>query len=177
MVSADTQLLLLYLLTDIDSLVKSVDNIIINNAFAAPEALPFGVEASWMSGNWEMLERLTSQPRPQDANDFNIGLGKALMAISQGEESSFQSIMKTLRYSVTRGFSHINTASLSRAHNQLFKLHALQEVHTLSGFGARHFDCKPILQNLVGRLDIMGSFIENKEYILCLRRAVMELSR
>jgi serine/threonine-protein kinase ATR len=168
---------MLMLIFLVDSLIKTVDNMVMHNMFAASEALPFGIEASWMTGNWEMLERLSCQPRLSWSSDFDVGIGKALMAISHGDKTLFLSTMRDLRGAVTRGLSHSNTASLSRAHSQLFKLHALHEIRALSGFDARTTDCKALTQTLRGRLEIMGSFIEDQEYILCLRRAVMELSR
>jgi serine/threonine-protein kinase ATR len=62
---------------------------------------------------------------------------------------------------------------MSNAHNHLLKLHVLHEVEALSGLS----DGAPKLTVLPGRLDVLGSYTDDKLYILGVRRAVMEASR
>jgi serine/threonine-protein kinase ATR len=67
--------------------------------------------------------------------------------------------------------------SLSSSHDHLLKLHALCELDAMSGFGSADVDSKVIIQTLNERLDKIGSFTEDKQYVLGIRRAVMQLSK
>ena len=100
-----------------------------------------------------------------------------MLAVRRGSATDFHSIMNDLRSSVTRGLSQSNITSLSNAHSQLLKLHVLHEIEALSGLGPSPLDSQAISQNLTGRLDIIGSFTDDKQYILGLRRAVIALSK
>ncbi|KAF2673965.1 hypothetical protein BT63DRAFT_422071 [Microthyrium microscopicum] len=139
-------------------------------------AAPFAVEAAWTINNWDKLASILAEDQIASSSDFDLCLGKALVALRQEDQTKFLSIISETRSNISKAMSHTNTASLSSAHALLIKLHAVHELEYLSGYGTITTDTTAILQSLRGRLDIVGSFTEDKAYILAVRRAAMSLS-
>jgi serine/threonine-protein kinase ATR len=109
------------------------------------------------------------------SQDFNAGIARSLVALRDNNKDLFGSELLELRSSISRSFSPATTVSLSNAHSHMLKLHVLYEMEILSGFN--HVPLPDILQCLDRRLDIIGSFTEDKQYVLGIRRAVLELSK
>lgn len=110
--------------------------------------------------------------------DFNVGVGRALLALRRREVSEFQSIIGVLRESLAKSLSPSATTSIQACHDQLVKLHALYEIEAISGMNSTAtLDREVILENLDRRLDIIGAYTSDKQYLLGVRRAAMTLSR
>lgn len=144
-------------------------------------ALPFAAEAAWSAGKWAHLERtLGSSSIPQGTTllDFNVGIGHALLSLRRKNGSEFKNIVASLRDALAAGLSPSATASLQACHDHLVKLHALYEIEAISGMDpTKPSDRDVILENLDRRLDIIGAYTSDKQYLLGLRRAAMSLSR
>lgn len=144
------------------------------------DALPFAAEAAWSTGKWDQLERIMTLPSEQAAqisSDFKVGIGKALLALRQKRMSDFGKIIASLREGVARGLSPTLTASIHASHDSLMKLHVLHELETISGLSNDPpHDRKMVLEHLDRRLDILGAYISDKQYLLGIRRAAMQLS-
>lgn len=70
------------------------------------------------------------------------------------------------------------TASVQASHGHLVKLHALYELETISGANpAMRRDREAIIDSLDRRLDIVGAYTSDKQYLLGVRRAAMTLSQ
>ncbi|KAI8936862.1 hypothetical protein NX059_006098 [Plenodomus lindquistii] len=143
--------------------------------------LPFAVEAAWSVGKWEQLERLLGASPSANfpaSIDFNVGVGYALLALHHQQTTKFQAIITTLRRSLAQSLSPSATASIQACHDQLVKLHALYEIEAISGMNATAVhDRDAILQNLDLRLDTIGAYTSDKQYLLGIRRAAMTFSR
>jgi serine/threonine-protein kinase ATR len=143
--------------------------------------LPFAAEAAWSAGKWEQLERVLKSSPSRDANtflDFNVGVGRALLALRRKDNAEFKAIIAALRGSLAAGLSPSSTASIQACHDQLVKLHALYELEAISGATTTEIpDRAVILENLDRRLDIIGAYTSDKQYLLGVRRATMLLSR
>ena len=110
--------------------------------------------------------------------DFNVGVGRALLAMRDGENDNFKSIVDTLRETVATRLSPTSTASIHACHDSLVKLHALYELEVISGAtGKTTDDRESIVETLDRRLDVLGAYTTDKQYLLGIRRAVMQLSR
>jgi len=110
--------------------------------------------------------------------DFNVGVGRALLALRHRKTTEFQTIIGTLRQSIAKSFSPSTTASIQSCHDQLVKLHALYEIEAVSGMDPRVAPNREvILQNLDQRLNIIGAYTSDKQYLLGIRRAAMTFSR
>jgi serine/threonine-protein kinase ATR len=142
--------------------------------------LPFAAEAAWSTGKWEQLERiLGSSPIPETMAfvDFNVGVGRALLALRRKDLTGFKDMITILREVLAAELSPSATASIQACHDHLVKLHALYELEAVSGTTPNRIpEREVILENLDRRLDIIGAYTSDKQYLLGVRRATMSLS-
>lgn len=147
----------------------------------SPSTLPFAAEAAWSAGKWTQLERILGPSTDKvvaTAIDFNVGVGKALLALYQTNEAEFRNITAALRGTLSQGLSPSNTHSLQACHDTMVKLHALYEIETISGVMTPTTpERETILANLDHRLDIIGAYTSDKQYLLGIRRATMLVSK
>ena len=140
-------------------------------------ALPFAVEASWVTGKWEKLRTYLSSTSDSAEADFNVGLGRALLALSEDKPEKFSRLLDRLRQDTARGLSVTNTTSLQGCHEFLLRFHVLTEIEMISGIRGRlNGDKSSLVASLGQRLDVLGPFHSDKQYLLGLRRATMQLS-
>lgn len=142
--------------------------------------LPFAAEAAWSAGKWDQLERLLapSSSKSNSSTDFNIGVGQALLALRNGKAATFRDIITSLREVLAKDLAPSTTASVQASHGHLVKLHALYEMEMISGSDSQaKRDREAIIESLDRRLDIIGAYTSDKQYLLGVRRAAMTLSR
>lgn len=139
--------------------------------------VPFAVEASWITGRWAKLHNYLRICQEQDTEDFSIGIGLALNAFRQGDKMMFGKIINGLRLNVAKAFTANSVTSLQSCHDSLFKLHALAELECIAGSGNKDGDSPSVVWDALNRrLDVLGGYITDKQYLLGLRRAIMELA-
>lgn len=135
--------------------------------------LPLAAEACWMTGTLRALEPRLQLDTKIVNPDFNVGVGRLLLHASNQKESSFELELHALRKSITDGLSLAGTDSLQACHNEMFKLHVLYELETL--MSATADQVPQLLRTLDKRLNVVGSYVQDKQYLLGVRRAVMAL--
>lgn len=139
--------------------------------------LSFAVEASWVTGKWDKMHSYLELCARKTA-DFNIGIGLALDAFRQGERQQFGKLIDGLRLSVAKALTTNSVTSLQSCHDSMLRLHALTEVESviLARDAHQNPDSRTDLRNsLDRRLDVLGGYLSDKQYLLGLRRAAMEL--
>lgn len=145
---------------------------------SATLSLPFAIEASWVTGKWSKLKQSLEPFVGAFDGDFNVGIGRALLALSLDDIQGFLEILDKLRHINARSLSATNTASLQACHEAMLRFHAIAEVEAISGVHDRSGTSKlALLLSLNKRLDILGAFLSDKQYLLGLRRATMQLSK
>lgn len=119
---------------------------------------------------------------PKDMNeDFNVSIGNILLAMHKKDTSRFALDIRTLREHIACSISTATTPSLAACHDTMLKLHALAELEMIAG--TNNSDLGPnanhthILESLNRRLEVVGSYLNDKQYLLGIRRAAMQLSR
>ena len=141
-------------------------------------SLPFAIEASWVTGKWDKLKGYLSVSTEASDGDFNIGIGRALLALAEDNIGQFSIVLDQLRRNTARGLSTTNTTSLQGCHDSLLRFHALAELEMIGGAG--HMDKtqkSSLVSSMDQRLDVLGPFVSDKQYLLGLRRAAMQLSK
>ena len=113
----------------------------------------------------------------QNTEDFNVGVGSALHVLRQGNISTFKEIINDLRQNIAKSFTANSVASLQSCHSSILQLHALAEIDSIGeasieGSGSH----SSVLETLDRRLSVLGGYLPEKQYVLGLRRAAMELS-
>lgn len=131
-----------------------------------------------MTGKWDKLKGYLSMSTEASNGDFNVGIGRALLALSEENNSQFSAILNQLRRNTARGLSTTNTTSLQGCHDWLVKFHALAEMEMIGGAGDMDKNMKSsLVSSMDQRLDVLGPFVSDKQYLLGLRRAAMQLSK
>lgn len=140
--------------------------------------MPRAAEASWVTGDWSLLRKKLSRASASILEDFEVGISRALIALADNEGYEFYKIISDLRRDVSKSLTPSSTASLQACHSPLLKFHILYELEASSGL------YEPIKRTrgeitavLDKRLEVLGAYLAEKQYILSIRRAVLQLSR
>ena len=158
------------MLNQIESIHQSSASLVMSRSFAS--------EAAWVTGKWEKLALYVGECTDGSGMDFNVGIGSALLALRRNNSPGFIEIINNLRLTASRGLSSRSSQSLQTCHETLLQLHVLTEIETISGMkDTKDLDRTALMASLDRRLDILGAFPSNKQYLLGIRRAAMQLSR
>ena len=173
----DTAWLILMTKSILDVLLNQISGLSLSES-SSLVVKPFAVEASWVTGKWDKLTEHLSDPKEYSGGDFNVGIGSALEALYKKDFKRSKDIIDELRYTIAKSMSMTTTTSLQACHESSLKFHILTEVEMISGLGETEGPGQPaFLKSLNQRLDVLGAFLPDKQYLLGLRRAAMQLSR
>lgn len=141
--------------------------------------MPFAVEAAWATGRWENLTKFTKRFREDVFQDFNISLATIFEALHKDRNSDeFKSAIREMRDRIAETMNTSATASLQACHELLIKCHVLTDLEIIIGAKASNEkDHESTMALLDRRLEIIGGFYNDKQYLLGVRRAAMELTR
>ncbi|KAJ5622049.1 hypothetical protein N7528_005281 [Penicillium herquei] len=156
------------------------------NDSATSRFLPFAVEASWITGRWSKLKGYLELCAEQGTGDFNVGIGSALHSLRERHENNdsevqqdpgaFAKVIDELRLNVAKSLTANSVASLQSCHDDMLRLHALADVEAIAHAGAGNSSYPDLPAALKRRLDVLGGYIADKQYLLGIRRAAMELA-
>jgi serine/threonine-protein kinase ATR len=141
------------------------------------QVLPFAAEAAWATGKFKILERFLQSDGASESHDFSTEIGKLFLALKNKDVATFDSLLSSLRTSIATGISSTSTMSLAMAHPLTIKLHALYEIEQIGAVKCNNATTDQIVERLGKRLDILGAYTTDKQYLLGVRRAAMQLSR
>tara|TARA_R110002060_G_scaffold70576_3_gene79133 strand:- start:550 stop:918 length:369 start_codon:yes stop_codon:yes gene_type:complete len=115
---------------------------------------------------------------PGIGEDFNVNVGRALLSLQEADEDQFKHSVNSIRDRIARSLSTATISSLGACHDTMLKLHVLTELEMIAGTNQSTSDNLPgILESLNRRLEVIGAFLNDKQYLLGIRRAAMQLSR
>ncbi|KAG9237915.1 protein kinase-like protein rad3 [Amylocarpus encephaloides] len=148
-----------------------------NVATTSPRLLPFATEAAWATGRWLALKKYTSMAPMDMTEDFNVRVGQALLALYAKDNTLFQNTIQATRHQIACSLSLPTTASLGGCHDTMLKLHALTELEMIAGTETGvEFNRPQVLASLNRRLEAIGAYLNDKQYLLGIRRAAMQVS-
>ncbi|KAL1589379.1 hypothetical protein WHR41_01968 [Cladosporium halotolerans] len=137
--------------------------------------LPSAVEACYMTGDMASLTRQLELAAEEMADDFNVGIGRAIKANSLAGPEAVVECVTSMRKSVATGMSAASGSSLHGCHTELRRLHILSEIEALRCKGDETPDSmKELFERLDKRLGAVGSYISDKQSILGIRRAMFQ---
>lgn len=158
-----------------DGIPKTDDSII--------KLIPFAAEAAWSTNRMDALKKFT-ETAPQDGGaDFNVNVGRLLLHLQRGDHDGFGKITDSIKEQIGAAMTADNTSSRRACRDSLLKLHALVELDMIASMTMnREGEDSPapernVLRRLDIRLEALGANNYDKQYVLSLRRAAMELSR
>ncbi|KAH8156902.1 hypothetical protein CIB48_g11345 [Xylaria polymorpha] len=140
--------------------------------------VPYAVEAAWATGRWKTMEKFLNDYQGDPSEDFNASIAQALLYLQRGWTKEFFQAMKTMRERVGSSLTSSTTASLQACHEPVLRAHVLTDLELIAGMN-NDADQHPqdILKSLGRRLEVLGSYVSDKQYVLSIRRAAMEVLR
>lgn len=172
--------------TFLDAILTRFEALKENDGIATSRFLPFAVEASWITGRWTKLNGYLELCAQQGAGDFNVGIGSALHMLQERKDSDgkvfskrsddFARIVNELRLNIAKSLTTNSVTSLQSCHDDMLKLHALTDVEAIANSGGKLAPYPDLPSALTRRLDVLGGYIADKQYLLGVRRAAMELA-
>ncbi|KAJ5935678.1 hypothetical protein N7466_005225 [Penicillium verhagenii] len=153
---------------------------------ATSRLLPFAVEASWITGRWSKLKGYLELCAEKGTGDFNVGIGSALYTLQGRHENNdallkeksetFTKTINQLRLNIAKSLTANSVTSLQSCHDDMLRLHALADVEAIANAGTGESSYPDLPSALKRRLDVLGGYIAEKQYLLGIRRAAMELA-
>ncbi|KAI1825007.1 phosphatidylinositol 3 [Xylaria intraflava] len=140
--------------------------------------VPYAVEAAWSTGRWSTMQKFFNRYQGDPSEDFNVSIAQALLCLKRGWTKEFFQAMRTMRDRVGSSMTSSATASLHACHEPILRAHVLSDLELISGInndGDQH--PQDILKSLGRRLEVLGSYVNDKQYVLGIRRAAMDLLR
>ncbi|KFY60649.1 hypothetical protein V496_05277 [Pseudogymnoascus sp. VKM F-4515 (FW-2607)] len=159
-----------------DALLNYVEGIEQSSSIV-PKVLPFATEASWATSRWNMLEKYVAKAPVEIAGDFNVNIGRILLAFRDRDFNVFDAAIKSLREHIASSLSADTTSSLGSCHDSMLRLHVLTELDMIAHSSDDASQRQQVLFSLDRRLEVVGAYLNDKQYLLSLRRAAMQLSR
>ncbi|KAH9994734.1 phosphatidyl inositol 3-kinase [Xylariaceae sp. FL0662B] len=139
--------------------------------------VPYAVEASWATGRWKTMQKFIGKFQGDHTENFNVSIGQALIYLQKRRTKAFVEELKTLRDRVSSSMNASATSSLQAGHESMLKCHVLTDLELIAGINDGSQHPQEVLKSLDRRLEVLGSYVNDKQYILSIRRAAMELMR
>lgn len=163
---------------DSDVLLNHVEGMRIN-APNMNKVMPFAVEAAWVTSRWESLAKFTSRFNGTATQDFNISVAYIFESLrGQHDPEQLGNAIADVRDSIAATMNASATASLHACHEQLLRCHVLTDLEFISSADSKdEGEHRKMMELLDGRLNVLGAYSNDKQYILGIRRAAMEVMR
>ncbi|XP_033634079.1 serine/threonine-protein kinase ATR-like [Asterias rubens] len=146
----------------------------------------YRVEACWKLAKWDTLETHL-KTETSNTKDWNIGLGKILLAAKQKNEEQFERQLRNVRSALMGPLSaaSMESGSYQRGYEYITRLHMLRDLERgVRCLGGLRSSANPddqtsrseLLTNWEARLDMTQSSFRAQQPILCLQRIILRLS-
>lgn len=160
----------------LDVLLKYVEGLH-EPSMAIPKLLPYAAEASWVTGKWDVMNKYLKTMPFDIEGDFNIAVGHLLDDLRRGDKPGFINTIAGLRESMARRLSGPTTDSIHACHDSMLRLHVITDIEMIAGTGEGQQGRVEVLESLSRRLEVIGAHPSDKQYLLGIRRAAMQLVR
>ncbi|OLN85738.1 Protein kinase rad3 [Colletotrichum chlorophyti] len=142
--------------------------------------VPYAVEAAWATRRWDTLSKYTGRFHGSPLEDFNVSIARLFNALQQGnaEGGTFPQMLQSMREKIASAMTHSATSSLQACHDLRLRCHVLTDLEIIAGTQTPEGEVhQEVLTTLDRRLEVLGAYVSDKQYLLGIRRAAMELSR
>lgn len=141
--------------------------------------MPFAIEAAWVTGRWESLEKFINRFQGNVLQDFNMSLGVLFESLYKSAPTqTFSETAKMMKENIALSMTSSTTTSLQAAHDIMLKCHVLTDLEIIIGAKAESDeDRMKIMSLLEGRCEIIGAYFNDRQYVLGIQRAAMQLLR
>ncbi|PHH78594.1 hypothetical protein CDD82_2953 [Ophiocordyceps australis] len=149
------------------------------DAASDSKIMPFAVEASWVTGRWDALVNFSHRFQGSVVEDFNISIAALLESLyAPSDSETLTATIGSIRDKIASEMTTSITGSLQAAHHVLLKCHALADLEMIVASKPQDDgEKRKAMELLDNRLDVIGAYFQDKQYLLGIRRATMELMR
>ncbi|KAM0208328.1 hypothetical protein ACHAQD_005950 [Fusarium lateritium] len=149
------------------------------NASTDNKIMPYAVEAAWVTGRWESLSKFAKRFHGDIIEDFNVSIATVFVKLmAKNEPVELSSIMNDIRVKISSSMNVASTSSLQACHDLLLKSHVLTDLEIIVGTKPGYDVARQKTMALLDRrLEVIGAYMNDKQYLLGIRRAAMELRR
>lgn len=143
--------------------------------------VPFAVEAAWATSRWDTLSKWASRFHGDPLEDFNVSIAQLFEQLrrDQSPGEAFAQTMQSMREKIAAAMTYSATSSLQACHDLMLRCHVLTDLEIIAETKQREGPAphQDVLAKLSRRLEVLGAYVNDKQYLLGIRRAAMELSR
>lgn len=109
---------------------------------------------------------------------FNLGIADALLCLKEGDGERFEELLQAMRDKVAGSLTVSTTSSFRSCHDVMLKCHVLADLEMITNAEpVKDEGHEPLMKALERRLEVLGAYVSDKQYVLGVRRAAMELLR
>lgn len=162
----------------IDVLLNCVEGMHLQQATQS-KIIPFAVEAAWATGRWERLAKYLDLARSSDAAyiDFDVAIGEVFRDLQRGQVENLLPTVRSIRERIAASMGVTETASIQACHDIMLRCHVLADLELVISAQGEGQENQKVLNMLERRLSVLGSHLEDKQYLLSIQRAAIELRR
>ncbi|UKZ81191.1 hypothetical protein TrVFT333_008963 [Trichoderma virens FT-333] len=141
--------------------------------------MPFAIEAAWVTGRWESLEKFINRFQGNVLQDFNMSLGVLFESLYKSAPTqTFSETAKMMKENIALSMTSSTTASLQAAHEIMLKCHVLTDLEIIIGAKPESDEDRMKTMSLLeGRCEVIGAYFNDRQYVLGIQRAAMQLLR
>ena len=151
-------------------LLDHYDSLTASSQLPVVQLKPFATEAAWATCRWNDLSKLVSVS-PND--DFSSSVARSLLHAQKNDNHEASILLEDLYKSTALELTPTAIISLENSHDTLRRLHTIEDVRLLLTTDKEHKS--EAMSALRKRLDILGSNVRDKQYLLTLWRAAMRV--
>ena len=107
-----------------------------------------------------------------------MAIGEVFRDLQQGNTKNLIPAINSVRERIAASMGLTETASMQACHDIMLRCHELADLElVISSQASEGQENKEVMKVLQRRLDVLGSHVEDKQYLLSIQRAVLELRR
>lgn len=153
-----------------DLLLDRYEGIALRTNSTPGQLKPYAIEAAWSAGRWKELSRLISHDRGED---FSSHVGAVLNSMQHGSVET-EGISELFRVTATE-LTPNAISSFQNSHDVMLRLQVVDDIRIITE--ATPETRSDTLNILEKRLEVLGSNVHDKQYILGIRRAAMRIRK
>ncbi|KIW85501.1 hypothetical protein Z517_00892 [Fonsecaea pedrosoi CBS 271.37] len=153
-----------------DALLHHFNGIKSRSSSSTTLLAPYALEAAWATSRWDLLSSYI--PR-EIGHDFASHIAEIILAVNANDVAKVTQLLSEVFRTTASELNLNNISSFQASHDTLLRLHVLNDMQLI--VQSPKEDRAAVLDTLRGRLDVLGSNVADKQYILGIRRALMSL--
>lgn len=169
-----------------DYLMESMETLYHAHSDLPNKFLSIGVEASWLASDFNKLRQWLNRIPANSSviNSFEVNIGRALLALEGEDYVKFRILINKAQKNISTVLESSQISSVIQIYDTIVRLHGLADFESIASIdkdrmtnnGSGIITHREMSKKLNDRLDILGSYYPQKQYLLAFRRMAMNSS-